>query len=289
MIETGVGLRGRVERLLQGNAREQDLTALFFALREESGGKGLVSEIAHFIAHPDVRTQGLVTRDVRDLCAFLRFIMPLDRGLLVRTSLPSNTPDALRANLRRTRSSHLRAAGFKPRQAEDMLEKIIAKISVNGVIRQPIRLNEEENRLFMTISSIVKGGPFFTGSDAVKDLRQILRRKGILRQDEVAKFNHIEKNISLFILCILHGKKIDLEDGSFAEICIADSDQQTLGAYAFFDVAINIINTQRVGGWVFGTDLKTAKYCEPDVAPKSRSAFVGEFEISAQGQLARVR
>ena len=46
------GMRGSIERILDGDVRVQDLHTLFFSMRQEAGGKGIVSEIAHFVAHP---------------------------------------------------------------------------------------------------------------------------------------------------------------------------------------------------------------------------------------------
>lgn len=45
-----IGLRIRVERLLRGDQRPEDLAALFLALRDYSGGRECVVEIGNYIA-----------------------------------------------------------------------------------------------------------------------------------------------------------------------------------------------------------------------------------------------
>lgn len=59
-------LRIRVERLLRGDLRSADLTAIFLALRDYSGGRECVVEIGDFIAHRGERRKGLITREARD-------------------------------------------------------------------------------------------------------------------------------------------------------------------------------------------------------------------------------
>ena len=100
----GTGLRGKVERLLKGEIRVGDLHDLIFDMRDEGGGSGVVSEVGNFIAHPLVRTQGIVWREVNDAVAFLRFRMSFDSsGKLVTYTISSSVPNLLRANLRRIR------------------------------------------------------------------------------------------------------------------------------------------------------------------------------------------
>jgi hypothetical protein len=109
----GTGSRGRVERLLRGDIRQDDLHELFCNMRGEAGGSGIVSEIAHFLAHPGIRTQCIATQETRDLFAFFNFRLQLARSRIITTDIPASVPNALRANLRRARKSVLkRMAGL---------------------------------------------------------------------------------------------------------------------------------------------------------------------------------
>ena len=127
------GMRGSIERILSGDVRVQDLHALFFSMRQESGGKGIVSEIAHFVAHPEPRTQGITRDELRDFYAFLKFRGPFETSRLEMTDLPATVPEALRANLRRTRGSDLkREAGTNPIHAKRVLDRILARVGPTG-------------------------------------------------------------------------------------------------------------------------------------------------------------
>src|SRR5258706_16464174 len=98
-----VGLRIRVERLLRGDKKPEDVAALFLALRDYSGGRECVVEIGNFVAHRGERNVGITTREARDFFATVRFYTdhayrnrPID--LL---DLPKNISGLLQSSFRR--------------------------------------------------------------------------------------------------------------------------------------------------------------------------------------------
>jgi hypothetical protein len=121
------GMRGCIERILGGDVRAQDLHTLFFSMRQDSDGKGIVREIAHFVVHPEPRTRRLIRDELRDLYTFVKFRAPFETSRLEMTDLPATVPEALRANLRRTKASTLkREAGTNPIHAKRVLDRILA-------------------------------------------------------------------------------------------------------------------------------------------------------------------
>jgi hypothetical protein len=60
-------LQRRVQRLLRGDRRSDDLDRIFLSLRERSYGRASIREIGDFVAHRDKREKGLVTEKVRDI------------------------------------------------------------------------------------------------------------------------------------------------------------------------------------------------------------------------------
>ncbi|MEA2985850.1 MAG: hypothetical protein QOD94_2104 [Alphaproteobacteria bacterium] len=174
------GLRGKVERLLGDEIRASDLHELFFDMRDEAGGSGLISEVANFIAHPHLRTQGLVWRDVNDVTSFVKFRAEIDNPIFTPHTIPASVPDVLRANLMRTRKSALtRGLGMKRSQAGAILERILNR----SLAVSPGRLSKlkietaEESRVFAFIASLLKGGPLFTESDLFEISAEPLRKR----------------------------------------------------------------------------------------------------------------
>ena len=180
-----MALRSRVQRLLSGEIREQDLHRLFLSIREESGGSGLVSEIAHFLAHPSVRTRGIAWHEVRDMFVFLKFRESLKRRRIFTTDFPASMPDAMRANLRRMRQPILkRETGLNRNDAEKVLEAVLARaIPTPGGVKIGA-LSEREAKTFVCISSHAKAGPLFDDSDLFEDFCRALQKQSILRSSE---------------------------------------------------------------------------------------------------------
>jgi hypothetical protein len=174
------GMRGSIELILGGDVRMQDLHTPFFSMRQESGGKGVVSEIAHFVAHPEPRTQGITRDELRGVYTFMKFRAPLETSRLEMTDIPATVPEALRANLRRTKASTLkREAGMNPIHAKRVLDRILARVvpTGSGGLGKLTIIDSEEWALLKLVANRLKAGPLFTEEDLIKDFSRVLRRR----------------------------------------------------------------------------------------------------------------
>lgn len=196
------GMRGSIERILGGDVRAQDLHTLFFSIRQELCGKGIVSEIAHFIAHPEPRTQGITRDELRDFYTVMKFRAQLTSRLEM-TDIPATVPEALRANLRRTRASTLkREARTNPVRAKRVLDRILARVGPTGSggLSKLTILDAEERALLKLLGSRVKAGPLFTEQDLIKDLSRVLQKRSLLKQAESSRLIAQKAPISIFAL-----------------------------------------------------------------------------------------
>jgi len=288
----GTGLRGRIERLLRRDARKDDLRELFFRIRDEARGGGFVREIANFLAHPEIRTQGIVRQEVCDMFAFLKFRVSLDRSRLITTDLPATFPDAMRGNLRRLRKSVLEKKARKSRiEAGKILERILSRMKPTGEgrISKVILETQDEFEVFACVVSNMKGGSLFTDDDLFEDFCRGLQRQRILRVNEKNTLKQSKPAISLFALLAMHNRSIDLGDGSVARLAIALDVKKRLGTFAFSEVVKDYgSGSTTAGAWMFETGLAISDYCEQSVAPLGRTAFIGDFEMNSQGRLARL-
>jgi hypothetical protein len=105
-----VGLRIRVERLLRGDKRPEDVAALFLALRDYSGGRECVVEIGNFIAHRGERNIGITTREARDFFTTVRFYTDYvyRKRPVNLLDLPKNIFSLLQSSFRRTSNQMIR-------------------------------------------------------------------------------------------------------------------------------------------------------------------------------------
>lgn len=65
--------RARVERLLRGEFRPDDIASLFLFARDHCDGRETVSDIGDFVAHHSERDRGIVTRLTREWFATARY------------------------------------------------------------------------------------------------------------------------------------------------------------------------------------------------------------------------
>lgn len=128
--------RARVQRLLGGGFRPDDLTGLFLYARDRCDGREPVAEIGHFVAHHHEREKGITTRATREWYAVARFhgvkFGPGGPYALHSDKLPSETSDYLRAAARRMDGKHLRRdAGVSRAEAHNILSKLADRLTKN--------------------------------------------------------------------------------------------------------------------------------------------------------------
>ena len=85
--------RTRVERLLRGDFRVDDLTRLFLYARDRCDGRESVKEVGDFVAHHNERNKGTVTRATREWFAISGFISRLYTKRYNRDRLPPEAPE----------------------------------------------------------------------------------------------------------------------------------------------------------------------------------------------------
>jgi hypothetical protein len=127
------GLRARVERLLRGDFRSDDLTRLFLYARDRCDGRESVQEIGDFVAHHDERTKGLITREARDWYMTVRFAsLNFPPHQIEWNRLPSHFSIVLQASLRRALpdffKDHLKLSRMVVKKS---LPSIIGKLITN--------------------------------------------------------------------------------------------------------------------------------------------------------------
>ncbi len=288
---SSTGPRGQIERLLRGNVKPSDLHDLFFNLRDGSGVDGFVCEVANFIAHPNLRTQGPTWREVRDSIAFIRLHSVLKSSAIITRDVPDFMPEALRGNFRRIRKSRFeRETGVKYRNANQILERVLARCvrtgpgRVSGIVTR----NDEEFRVMNFVARHLKGGSLFNEHDLMEDLFRSLERQNLVNSKEKPLLKRQRNAISLYALTAMHNKKLDLGDNTKSTVTIARDMRGNLGAFAFSEFP-NLPQHGKisVGFWVFETSMLVQDFCEMDVAPPDRSPFIGDFELKPSNKLGR--
>jgi len=149
--------RNRVERLLYGDFRIEDLNRIFSILRVKSHVGQSVVEIGNFIAHPDERERGLVTSAARDYFILARSITARYSTPLDLSDLPADIAQVLAASLKTSPRERIKQeTGKDIKSAKATLQSLTAKITAGPSRKLSIRdPSREEASLFDCLMRVV--------------------------------------------------------------------------------------------------------------------------------------
>jgi len=289
-------MRNRVERLLNGDFRVDDLTRLFLYARDRCDGRQAVREVGDFVAHRDERTKGTVTRTARDFFSIVRFIAPRfdpdqrnRRKVLDLQRLPSCTPDFLRATLRGLDNSYLRReAGMTLTRAKKELAKIIV-----GLIRNPDgthtlrQYDQYQAKLFECLCSVMVVRPAFSDVMLFRELQATLKSQALLTRRELVLFERLRPAISLFAVSVMHQCDVIMEDGSTIALQATKADQGRVGVLAAVPAyRIGERNEVSLAFSIFQSDLDARMYCQTRLRETPDWDFA--IEVTPDMQLAAI-
>jgi len=259
---TNSGLRARIDRLLHGSVRAEDLSRLLLFARDHCDGRRTVREIGDFIAHHADRNKGLITEEARDWFLTTSFVLPLlhGNGILDLGKLPSNISKVLTASYKRFDARILRnQAGLRYADAYKMLPEIIKKLAHNGDGTLSITHAHSacEIRLIEVLLSYIISRPAFDSEKLFSEFEASLQSNGLLRKDERNHFASVKPALALLAVSEMHNCSVDLENGNKCRLSANVSDG-TIAVYA----PVPIPGTPNfVSQAIFTSDLQSETYC----------------------------
>jgi hypothetical protein len=270
----------RVERLLRGDRRVDDLDRIFLGLRDRAHGRASVREIGDFVAHRGERDKGPVTSRVRDIFISLH---SWAGGLLGRVPTLEQARKVAGANLRIATDAQL-----QHRLA--LRRTVVASVLEQGFrkLEQGRQLTERERRVVNYLSSAFIWNQVFTDGEVEADLAFVLERLKLLKNDERARLHALAPFLALYVITLLHGSAIRLDELGRAELFANyRNDQQRLEVKATLiitDIGKPIIAPV----CIFWTGLSAADWCHPSLLA-SPEVWEGPLEIDETGLLAGMR
>lgn len=204
-------LSRRLARLLRGERRTDDLDRLFLALRDRASARASVREIGDFVAHRDQREKGPVTQKARDI--FTSFQSWLRISVMRESFTLADIRKVAEANLRNATDEQLQnRLGLKRAVAKAVLAQALNKAAKGS------RPTPRERKTVDYLGGAFIWNPAFTDVEVVEDLIQVLGEVGLLRQAEHAAFRTLANFIALYVLTLMHGSAVLLENGDRAEL-----------------------------------------------------------------------
>lgn len=282
--------RARVERLLHGKNRADDLTHLFLYARDRCDGRESVQEIGDFVAHHNERTKGIVTRAVREFFAIANFFGPrFTTGgphPLDPQNLPNTTPDFLRACFRRLDHSTIKTrTGLSKANAYKILPSLIRALrkKPDGSFALPV-VTRAELTLFQCLASYMVMREAFTGDQLFDDLCATLKSNSLITKPELQEAVVFRAPVLLFAVSMMHNSVIRIEDGSAVKIFAHCNDTGIHVNAAVPAMDIGQPNEIRFATDIFTTDIPAHEFCDPKLLGTPDWSAV-EVELSPEGVL----
>jgi hypothetical protein len=286
--------RARVERLLRGDFRVDDLTRLFLYARDRCDGREPVQEIGDFVAHQDERTKGLITRATRDWFSIARVsgaVVQLKQPIDLK-NMPGTFPDFLWANLRRQPAIISRNPKITRKQAERHLANIVKYFihKPDGTLSISSFHSIEDHQIIAALANNIIVQSPFDDNRLCSDFSATLKSHGLLTKEELAAFKELYPVITLFAVSVMHNCEIVLTDGSRVTLKAAYHP----GGHIDVSAPIPIPAPALVGADHFllsSAIFKTAldvSYCEPELAaePQAWNYFIEVTPHKKLGKLA---
>jgi hypothetical protein len=284
------GLRARVERLLRGDFRSDDLTRLFLYARGQCDGRESIQEIGDFVAHHSERTKGIVTLTVRDWFATVRFKGGRAIGETIDGhKLPSIFPAFLWASQRRLSHQTIKKnTGLSKAEADKLVPIVINKLIRlhDGNFYVTPGHTKKEIELINCLVNYIVAKPAFNSDRLYDDFAATLKSHGLLHKNELNNFEHLRAAIALYAVTIMHRCRVVIDDAVTTDLIAMGHSGGNIGVYSLIPADTPLASV-RMGTAIFATNLTTASHCEPDLLAIP-PPWDFELEVSQNMRLARL-
>ncbi len=282
--------RARVERLLNGQNRADDLTHLFLYARDRCDGRESVQEVGDSVAHHDERSKGIVTRTVRDIFAVAKFFGPRftpgGPHPYDPQDLPAITPDFLRACFRGIGHSTIKEnTGMTKAKAYKILQTLVRALrkKQDGHYYLPL-VSREELALFQCLTRHMVMQSAFKGDQLFEDLCATLKSNGLITTDELRRAHVFRAPVLLFAIAIMHNSAIRIEDGSIIRVCARRTNEGVCVSAAVPVLRIGQPNEVKFACDIFTTDVSAEEFCSPTLLREQDWSAI-EIEFGDSGKL----
>ena len=221
--------RARVQRLLNGAFRPDDLTGLFLYARDHCDGREPVAEIGDFVAHHDERDKGIVTRSTREWFAvaqyhFSRFGPNFgpNAGQFDSEKMPRATCEYLKIAANRIDAKFIRSkTGMRRADAYKRLNDIAGQLIQNadGTWALPSNLTRLEFSLIECVSSVLVVKPAFESERLCDDFIATLKSNSLITKEELSEHQEsIRTLVQLYAVAAMHNCVVQIGDGTTTKL-----------------------------------------------------------------------
>lgn len=284
--------RVRVERILRGDFRPDDLISLLLFARDHCDGRETVAEIGHFVAHQTERNKGIVTRSTREWFALARYFMagfgPNGSRNLDASRLPASAQEYFRSAVTRIGGKLLREkTGIPGSRADKILQDLAARLDQNsdGTWMLPRECSPDEIALVNCISSYMVVRPAFSSQRLRDEFVDTLKSNGLITKDEIREYREeIGTLVQLLAIAVMHKCRVLLSDG--LTTTLEASLNKHVGAVEILASVPNAVPGMPnclIASAMFSANIDLIRNCHPDLLAGGR--WDCEIELSPDKRL----
>jgi hypothetical protein len=210
------GNRARVERLLSGEFRPDDLMNLFLHVRDQRDNRQTVKETGDFVTHRREREKGIVTIGTKEWFAIAQFV-PFLAGInkADSASLPASFPAFLWATYKRLNPKEFtEATKLKHNGTDRLLGSAIKKLTKNqnGTHSTSSEHTASELKLMQDLCCVLVSKPAFDNEQLFSDFAATLKSQSLLKKEEMKMFINLKPAIGLFAVGVMHNCVIKIDE-----------------------------------------------------------------------------
>ena len=255
----------RVQRMLDGDCRLDDISRLLRGIRGRCFGIQSIKDIADLIAHEDKRDSGFLTEAIVDLYFSTRLHIEGIRHQYDFTRLPDFVGAALTGAFRTLSDADIkRQTGLKRGPARRLLKSAISSLvrKQDGTV-DASGCSITEMHLIQSICGSFSVRPVYDADNIFRDFCFVLRKNNLLPCNVPDSFAYMKEKFALFVISLLHRLDITVPDGNTSELLLSISGknaEDTLSIDAYWplvdDRNIHFSTT------IFSSSLRAEKHCE---------------------------
>jgi hypothetical protein len=282
------GLKARVDRLLSGDFRVDDVTRLFLYARNRCDGRESVQEIGDFVAHHEERIKGIVTRETKDWFMTARVMASAIMGTPLDVNrFPADFPEFLSASFRRIGPS-IKRAGVSRSEARRLLPQLLKKFVSNsdGTLAISPLHTSKERAVIEVLSTRLISRPAFTATKLFTDFSETLRSNGLLTKHEQRQFEALKPAILLFAASVMHNCVIQIGNGLTCKLTA--STRGPADTIVVNAPVPTIANPQIFfSSSIFSTDLNSKDHCDEALSGMTEPWDL-DLEVTGAKKLAKL-
>lgn len=286
--------KARVQRLLTGAFRQDDLMGLFLYARDRCDGRESVAEIGHFVAHHNERDKGIITRATREWFAAARFHgSRFEAGIdepLDGKRLPAATRDYLKIATSYVSPKDIRKeTGLNQSSAKKIANDLADSLIENpdGTLALTAFCTNKEIELFKCLISRIVVRPAFESNRLVDDFIATLKSNSLITKEELrSSRSQISDIVQLYAVSCMHNCVIAVDKNTK---CTLKASPSADGIHV--TAAVPVFNQNKApisfAISIFTADLDAEKHCHRDLMTEPNWNF--EIEVTPERLLAPLR